>query len=308
MMLEQIKAWERAGQWAEIRSNEHVILSTLTGSALARALLSLGKAYEVTAATAGEYRSALRHTEAILNLAPAGSLTHTWALHRIACLRSDLADFAGAEAAAVEFLKDQPNHPSAASVLPWVLFHLGRVRHYQGRYHQAARLFTQALDTGPDGAIRERTQLFKVWSLAAAGRITEAFASIPADVEHISRGHLFAAIARVCLAARDWQGAALNARLALQSYDYGEMAPFDTIQATELCLILKQANLAQGRPAAAAVWFYKSATILAPWCEGVLFAIATTLGERGGERYEAVSSHRGLSAGHKRCGLRGAVG
>lgn len=306
-MLEQIKAWERAGQWVEIRSNEHIILSTLTGSDLARALLAIGKAYEVTAATAAEYRTALRHTEAILDLMPAGSLIHTWALHRIAAERADLGDFAGAQRAALAFIADLPNHPAAEAVAPYAYAALGRAHHYGRRPAAAIPLFRRALLANVGGEFQERVQLLLVWSLAAAGRIYEAFGEIPSDVEHISRGHLFGAVARVCLAARDWHGAHSNARLALRSFDAGEWLPYDLLQAAELCLILKRASLALGCSFEAAVWFDQAA-VFALGNADLMAVLAATLGRIGGEWPEAATVSRGLPAGHKRCGLLGAVG
>lgn len=307
-LLQQLKTMEQAGQWSEIRAMGKDALSGLEGSELARGLLAVGKAYEVTATGAADYRHALALTTGILEAVPADHLLRTWALHRIAALRADLGDIDGAEKAASEFLAGLAIHPQAQVVAPWALAAMGRVRHYQGRPGEAVAWFTRALKGDMPEAMRERVQLLLVWSLAASGRVTEAFAATPPDVLHISRGHLFAAIARTCLAARDWQGAAVNARVALRSYDAGEMLPFDLVQAAELCLISKRAATEGGRPDQAAVWLRKSAILLSQWNDAILFTLVPTLGMEGGEWIEAVTRSRGVPAGYKRVGLQGVVG
>jgi hypothetical protein len=213
-MLEQLKALEKGGQWAEIMAMAPVIMSTLQGDDLATALLRLSKAHEASACTAAEYRAAVDYARRSAAAAVPGSFIHTWASARAATMLADIGKWTAARQHAEAFLGQVDQQPKAAVMAPWALAAVGRAEYYGRRPGRAVVRFRQALAACSDGALRERLQVWTAWALAATGRVTEAFAAIPVDVEHIDRGHLLAATARVCLAAGDWAGAQLNARLA----------------------------------------------------------------------------------------------
>lgn len=307
MNLAGIKQLETEGRWAEIRLQGEIILASLPGVQVARGLIALAVAHEKTATSAAEYHTALTYARKAAGNAPAGSFLATWALHLVACYAVDLGLLAEAERAALGFLEALPRHAGAARVTPWVLFALGRVRHYQRRHTAALSFFRAALDAGAAGEIRERIQLHQAWTLAESGRAHAAAAVLPPTVEYVPAGQISAARAVVLAAAGDWQGAQVHALAALGHQAAGEWAPHDTRMAAELCLLLKRASLQLGTAAEAVVWSLHSAALLAGWAAGFMSDLLPTLRPEGGAYLHAADSHRG-PAGHKRVGLLGAVG
>ncbi|MGE5507664.1 MAG: tetratricopeptide repeat protein [Chitinophagales bacterium] len=305
-LLELIRSLEQAGRWAEIRTSGESFLASADASERARVLLALSKAWEETAAGVVDYRTAVRYTVATMDAAGAGSFLHVWALHRLACQLSDLGDFAGAERAAQGFFAALPDHPRAEAVVPWVNFHMGRIRYHQRSYPEAAMWFERAAAAG-DGELRERAVLFLVWARARAGHLAQAAEVLPESVQHVSDGHLRAAKAFLYACASDWPHAAQEARSALRHFSAGEWRVFDIVQAAELCLILKNAAHAMGERSQAMAWMNKAAALLSRWNLDLLVDLVLTLRVEGGGSIDAAASHRG-PAGHHRCGTRGSVG
>lgn len=303
-MLADIKRMEAAGQWAEIRQLSESILVDLEGTEMARGLIALAVAHEKTATTAAEYRCALAYARRAVAVATTGSFMATWALHLVSCYAADLGLLEEAKQAAAAFLGALPAHPGARHVAPWVLFALGRVRHYQGRYAVAMELFDRALNTGAAGEIGERIRLFMAWTLAESGQAYAAAQVLPAHVEHVPQGHVSAAMAVIAATVGDWLGARTHALAALRSR--GEWATYDTVQAAELTLILRRAAQALGHHGQARVWALHTAAIIGGW--NAALRLLPTLRPKGGGEYHDAAAVRGLPAGYHRAGLRGAVG
>lgn len=305
-MLEQITAWEREGRWAEIRQHGPALLAAgLQGDQLARAYLAVAKAWEETATCPADYQESANLVLAAVAAAVPGSFMHTWALGRAAATLSDVGRFEQASEAAWAFLAQVETQPKATPMLPWVHFALGQVLYYKRRPVASAQHFRTAMSLGADGRLTELCRLWLAWSLAAAGQITAAFAAIPCEVHHVSHGHVFAAMARVCLAAQDLKGARTNARLALRSHEAGDWSVHDSLQAAELHLILRNSAYPQGGAGSVRL---DHASKFALCSEAVLSVLAASLGRMGGVWSEAASVSRGLPVGHKRSGLLGAVG
>ena len=304
-MLDRLRELKQQGRWAEIRAIAPDILTHLAGDDKAKALLWLSQAYEETASTAAEYRTALSHAKASFSAAVPGGLMHTWAAGRVAALASDLGDFSTAISAGITFLDQLPQHPDAGVLKPWAYFALGQSLYYRRRdYVGSIRWFRLAVSSGT-GEIRERSTLWLGWALAASGQVGEATSALPETIKHVSVGQLSAARAAVAYAAGDWQGARSHATIALLEYKSGAWPIYDSIQVAELYLILAKAAQRLGLQTQAARWFIESATILARW--NAAFRLVPTLRERGGDWINAADCSCG-PAGDKRCGLLGVVG
>lgn len=302
-MLQVIKQMEQQGRWTEIRQQASTLLAGLEGDALARGYLATSKAFELTATSPADYRTALAHARAAVASALQGGLMHTWALARVAAYSADMGLYRAAEATACAFLERLPVNPGAAPMEPYALFALGRAQASRRCFADAARTFRRAL--AGTGEIFERIQLHLAWTLAEAGQVRDAFDSIPSTVEHVPAEHVSAAMAAVLAASGDWAGAQLHAKAALRAHEANRCPIFDTIQAAELALIIHRAAVALGQTQA--MFSLHSAAILAGWNEGLILALLPTLRPKGGASYNAAASSCG-PAGHQRTGLRGCVG
>lgn len=304
-MLEQLKAMEAAGQWMEIRQIDVTTLTGLDGDQLARAYLATSKAWELTATTADEYRTALAHAKTGLSVATVGGLMHTWLLARVAAYSADLGDYRTAEITATAFLKAQGAHPSASSIAPWASYALGRTRATQRRFPEAIAIYEQTKSASA-GEFAERIQLAIVWALAQAGRVSAAVAACPARLEHLPDAYLQAASAIILAKSGDWQGARLAAKTAIHAYTTAPV--YDLVEAAELVLILRHAATALGDTDGTASW---ASHIAAPLCRGtagITNALLPTLRPEGGAEFEHAAVSRCGSAGDQRRGLLGVVG
>lgn len=303
-MLEQIRTLEQAGAWDEL---SRLACALPPGQELARVFIALSKLQEDRATTAAEYRQALAYAEMGVTSDVAPGLMWTWAHGRAAALAADLGLYRAAESHALAFLGALGGHPQASALVPWVWAALARVRAHQGRFAEAILLWRRTL-ASTEGELAERAILHLVWTQAEAGCVRQALASLPTAVSFVSEGHLNAARAVLLAAIHDWTGARREALAALRDQARGGWAVFDTIQTAELCMILRKAALADGAYRQAAVWYLRTAEVLSRWNVALVTCLIPTLRVGGGETFAAVSSARGLPAGYKQCGTRGAVG
>jgi tetratricopeptide (TPR) repeat protein len=305
-VLAEIMRLERVGNWAEIRQRESVIVRECSVTPCARSFLSLALAYEYTATTQEDYSQALHWAQKAVATSQPGTATHLWALHMVASYCADMGLYVQAEKASSEFLRGAPLCPFVENALPWVYAAMGRVRQYQHRPSEAVKWYELA-ERSTSGELRERIRLLRVWALADAGHVSQASSNLPGQLHHVPASHLSAARARIAAAVGNWSEAEAHARLAIAGHDNGDWRIFDTIQAAELCLILRMAYVHLGRSVQSLSWLIKSTTLLACWGNAVLTRLVLMLQVKGGAiRYAAPPSHG--AAGHVRCGLRGTVG
>lgn len=303
-MMEHIKELERAGRWDDLRQ----LAETLpNGDALARVHIALSVYCEQTAANGTEYRLALRHSEHAATVADAGSLMQVWSLARVAAYAADLGDYRKAERASNAFLRSLPLQPKAEQVIGMVYFALARVKHYGRDYSAAVRYWKRAIETAPTDELAERARLHLVWTLAESGKVLQAMQALPSAVYHVSEGHLEAACAVIYAAAGDWTGARSYALSALRTWDAGDWRANDTVQASELMLILKHAAHHAGNFGEAGTWFFYCAATLDGWNEGLISLLVPIPPVRGGDIAHAAFASCG-PRGSKRVGLLGTVG
>lgn len=303
-MLALVKRLESEGLWSEIRQLNSAGAANLPPADSARVLLSLSKAYEETATGGDDYRKALHFAKLALMASPAESLIRTWSLQAVAALAADLGQHKHAEQASLAFLEAVQRQPDATVLLSWVRFALGRSKASQRRYTEAVTLFRQALGTA-EGALAERIRLHISWTLAEAGRVTEAFAALPDRLAYLPPGYLHAASAVVFAATEDWQNARLHALAALESRAAGEWQVYDTVQAASMYAVLKRSAQATGHHGQALIWHMRSTETLSRWSAGL--DLLPDLPTGGGELFE-VTPPRAGAAGHARTGLRGVIG
>ncbi|MDB4896314.1 MAG: hypothetical protein JWN15_2576 [Firmicutes bacterium] len=304
LQLSSIKELESAGNTAGLTA---LARQLPPGDVLARVHIALSKLQEDAATSSVEYWRAYAHARRAIVVAEVGGLMWTWAQGRTAAMGTDLGLYQVAEQAATIFLQHLAYHPRAEALAPWVHFHLGRIRHAQGRHSEAAALLRQAAAADAQ-EISERARLFLVWCLAECGRAAQALQELPETVSFVSPGHLNAARAAVYAALGDSMCARTEALAALRSREDGAWRIYDTVQAAELMLILKRAAIQAGDFGQAAVWHQHTAALLAGWNADLIDSLLPTLPEKGGVWTDATAASSCGPAGYRRSGLLGILG
>lgn len=295
-MLDQIRAMERAGRWAELRQAVPDLLADACGDEKARLCLSLATAYYYTSANAGDWRQALTHAHDAWVSATPGGFLYVWALQKLSSLSVDMGRPRESQYYARAYLKLAPQYPELRCITPYVVRDLSHAAYQQRRWAEAVRLRMQALalfEALGDSVQVIRTQLNLVWAYARAGKphLARRYmpVEVPADMQSLQAG----AWTVIYATERNWPAAIVSARQALN----GNRQSCDCADAAEICLILAQSLKALDASADSSELVRESVSLAARQDRSAYTLLVLSQRQRGGDTPDQAAS-RGSGGWH----------
>lgn len=280
-MLEELLRLESAGKWSEIRERQAELIDAFEGEGLARAYLSLAKAYGLSATGGADWREALRYSRNALSAAPRGSFLEVWALQRLANCLVDMGRTAQAKPFVSVYMNLCQKHTESARLTPFVERAYGKILMAERRFFEAAQSERKAAylfkTLGQDEQVA-RSLTIMVWRYAKAGRLDLArsigLAEVPESLSYLVAG----ATAAMFAAEGNWQAAYDAGQVALR----GARATYDFADAAEVCLILAKAGSRLNRVSDTFAYIGQAAKFAAQQDFSVHTLVVLNNGQEGG--------------------------